>query len=405
MRERASWALALLMAAATWASAGGASAQAIRTVVMPFDGSGSDAVRAQVHETLTADPRVDVVALDSGAPDARLLVSGSTSGRAARRSFELVATDAEGNTLGTESGRLGRGAAARRAVEEATRALVDGAVGRLPRPAPVVTEPEPTPVDDGAQTGGGGGEAAPAGGSASHDPAIVSIMLGAILRTRSSEIRLANGGNLLYDSGPYVELAARLEVRPLAHDPGLGRGLYLRGEYAHAVALGTKLCGGGACQQFDTTFFRAYGDVGFLFDLGGVAELGAGVGFGFEAYQIADNPVMPAVEYPYLRPAVRGRIRILEELFVIDAEVGLRSIFGRGGLSPAFGEAGDSLGMDAGLGVGGLFDFGLAWRADFAWAGYWHSFAPGTSTPTLGEGQSGLDSGIRAGLTVGYGIR
>jgi hypothetical protein len=404
--------MALVVGLAISAATSTASAQTIRTVVMPFTGAGSDTVRREVHETLRQDPRLDVLALDSGATDARLRISGSISGRGARRTFELVASDAEGNELGTERGRLGRGAAARRAVEEATRSLIDEVVMRVPVPRdrPVQElEQEHVPVRAGAggSEGGEGGEPAvtsTASGERS-DPAILAMLVGAIVRTRSSDVTLTSGGNLRYDSGPYVELAARLELRPLAHEPGLARGIFVRAEYAHAVALGTRQCGGGVCQSFATTFFRVYGDAGFLFDLGGVAELGAGVGFGFEAYQIADNPVMPAVEYPYLRPGIRGRIRVLEELFVIDADVGFRSLFGREGLSTAFGSAGDSLGMDAGLGVGGLFDFGLAWRADFSWAGYWHDFGPGTATPTLGSGQSGMDSGIRAGLTVGYGIR
>ncbi|GAB4212589.1 MAG: hypothetical protein OHK0013_35550 [Sandaracinaceae bacterium] len=385
-----------------------ASAQAVRTVVMPFDGTGADTVREQVHAVLRQDPRLDVVDLDSGASDAGLLVSGSTSGRAARRTFELVASDAQGNELGTQRGRLGRGAPSRRAVEEATRALVDAVIDRIPRPRSAsVVENAPVEPPTTSRDESRAGDATPAPGAVgpSHDPAILSVMVGAILRTRSSDVTLTNGGNLGYDSGPYVELAARLELRPLAHDPGLARGLYARAEYGHAVGLGTKQCGGGVCQTFATTFFRVGGDVGLLFDLGGVVELGGGLGFGLEAYQIADNPVIPAVEYPYLRPGIRGRIRVLEELFVIDADVGFRSLFGREGLGTAFGSAGDSFGMDAGLGVGGLFDFGLAWRADFAWAGYWHAFGAGAATPTLGSGQSGMDSGIRAGLTVGYGIR
>ena len=87
---------------------------------------------------------------------------------------------------------------------------------------------------------------------------------------------------------------------------------------------------------------------------------------------------------------------------MLDAEVGLRSLFGRDRLGTAFGPNGDSLGMDAGLGVTGLLDFGLTWRADFTWASYWHSFAGGG---TLQNGQSGTDQGIRIGVMLGYGLR
>jgi hypothetical protein len=398
---RSSTPLAIALAVAAFVLPASASAQRIGTVVMPFDGAGSDAIRGQVHEALGEDSRLDVAALDEGSPDARILISGSTSGRAARRTFELVASDAQGNELSTQSGRVGRGAAGRRAVGDATRALVDAAIPRLP-PAPEEEQPietDSTPTDTTPVEAEPAAAAAPTPGS---DPAILSLMAGAVFRNRTSEVRLENGGSQLYDSGFYIELAAAAELRPLAHDPGLARGLFVRAQYAHAVGLGTQDCGGGSCQRYDTTFFRVYGDVGFLFDLGRVVELGAGVGFGFEAYQIADNRVMPGVEYPYLRPAVRGRIRILEELVVLDAEVGLRSLFGRDRLGTAFGPSGDSLGMDAGLGITGLLDFGLTWRADFTWASYWHSFAGGG---TLQNGQSGTDQGIRIGVMLGYGLR
>jgi len=400
----ASYAVATAVLVGILLAAPTASAQRIGTVVMPFDGPGSATVRTEVHESLAEDPRLDVAPLDEGASSARVLVSGSTSGRAARRRFELVASDANGNELATQSGRLGRGAAGRRAVEDATRTLMDAAIDALPPAPAAATEPVEGEDTTGAGVAPAGGETPPSSGStdAHRDTAVAALPDRGRDRNRTSDVRLENGGSQLYDSGFYIELAAQAEVRPLAHDPGLGRGLYLRVDYAHAVGLGTQDCGSGTCQRFDTTFFRVYGDAGFLFGLGDVAELGAGVGFGFEAYQIADNRVMPGVEYPYLRPGIRGRIKIVQELFVIDAEVGYRALFGRGGLSPAFGPNGDSIGFDAGIGLGGLLDFGLMWRADFSWASYWHSFAGGG---TLQDGESGTDQGIRIGLSLGYGIR
>ena len=396
-----SW-LALTFAAVALLLPSAVSAQrGIGAVVMPFDGPGSDAVRGQVHDALSEDPRLVVAPLDEGASDAQVLVSGSTSGRATRRTFELVASDAEGTELATQSGRIARGAAGRRAVADATRALMDTAIARLPPPPSTRTETETTtteiePADPTPQPAG------PTTSNPATDPPIVAILAGAVFRNRTSDVRLENGGSQIYDSGFYVELAVGLEIRPLAHDPGLARGLFIRGSYAHAVGLGTQDCGSGSCQRYDTTFFRAYGDVGFLFDLGRVVELGAGLGFGYDAYQIADNRVMPGVEYPYLRPGIRGRIRILEEMVVLDADVGFRSLFGRDRLSTAFGPSGDSFGMDAGLGVTGIFDFGLMYRADFSWASYWHSFSGGG---TLQTATSGTDQGIRIGVMLGYGFR
>ncbi len=397
-----SW-LAIVLAGAALLLPSVVSAQrGVGAVVMPFDGPGSEAVRGQVHDALAEDPRLDVAPLDEGAPDARVLVSGSTAGRATRRTFELVASDAQGTELATQSGRVGRGAAGRRAVADATRSLIDNAIARLPaEPSQAETSTEIEPADT-TETQTPPVEAGPTTTNAATDPPIVGILVGAVFRNRTADVRLENGGSQIYDSGFYVELAAGLEIRPLAHDPGLGRGLFLRASYAHAVGLGTQDCGSGTCQRYDTTFFRAYGDVGFLFDLGRVVEIGAGLGFGYDAYQIADNRVMPGVEYPFLRPGIRGRIRVLEEMVVLDADVGFRALFGRDRLSTAFGPTGDSFGIDAGLGVTGIFDFGLMYRADFTWASYWHSFGGGG---TLQTATSGVDQGIRIGVMLGYGFR
>lgn len=396
-----SWLAFLLAAAAFLLPSTGSAQRGIGAVVMPFDGPGSDAVRGQVHDALAEDPRLVVAPLDEGASDAQVLISGSTSGRAARRTFELVASDAQGTELATQSGRVGRGAAGRRAVADATRALMDTAIARLPPPPSSATTEIETETETETETQPPPQEAGPTT-SPGSDPAIVAILAGAVFRNRTADVRLENGGSQIYDSGFYVELAAGLEIRPLAHDPGMGRGLFLRASYAHAVGLGTQDCGSGTCQRYDTTFFRAYGDVGFLFDLGRVVELGAALGFGYDAYQIADNRVMPGVEYPFLRPGIRGRIRVLEEMVVIDADVGFRALFGRDRLGTAFGPTGDSFGMDAGLGVTGIFDFGLMYRADFTWASYWHSFGGGG---TLQTATSGTDQGIRIGVMLGYGFR
>lgn len=397
-------ALALELASLSWTTS--AEAQRTGVVVMPFDGPGSAAIRRQVHEALTRDERLDVAPLDRGAPSARVLVSGTVTGRGARQRLELVASDAEGRELATRSGRIGRGAAHRRTIEDATRALMDEALARLPRereaPRPAPSSPPPEATSDESTA------LAPAESQETGELTrrgslpLLSALAGIVARNRTAEIRLGNGGSQLYDSGFYVEVAARLELRPLAADSGLARGLYLRADYAHAVGLGTQDCGSGTCMRYETVFFRIAGDLGFLFPLGDVVEFGLGVGFGFDAYQIADNRVLPGVEYPYLRPAVRGRVRIVEETVVIDGEVALRSLFGRERLSASFGADGDSFGMDAGLGLGGVFDFGLAWRLDLTWASYWHQFAGAGS---LQSGQNGVDQGVRIGAMLGYGLR
>lgn len=367
--------------------------------VETFDGAGADDVQEMVNSVLQADGRIRVVS-DSGA---NLVIGGSVSGRATRRTVQLTARSSSGAELAQESARLGRGAAGRRAVQTAIQSLMNAALGNLAVEESMTptTQSEPqAETETQAETEEGESDAqrpAPTADS-SGDPAILALSVGAVVRTRGADIRLQNGGGQTYDSGAYVEATGRVELRPLAHDRGLGRGLFLRLDYAHAVGLGSRDTSGA---QYETVFFRAFGDVGFLFGLGDVIELGAALGFGWDAYKISTNPIMPGVEYPYLRPGIRLRVRLVQELVVLDADFGFRSIFGRANFT-SFGSAGDSFGLDAGIGIGGLFDFGLLWRANFAWANYWHSFS---GTATLEPASSGQDGGIQVGLTVGYGIR
>ncbi|MCS6857868.1 MAG: hypothetical protein NZM37_09165, partial [Sandaracinaceae bacterium] len=234
-------------------------------------------------------------------------------------------------------------------------------------------------------------------------PPLFVFLLGVVPRNRSAEIRDTSGETRGYDSGFYPELIAQFELRPLARDPGVGRALFLRGFYSHAVGIGSreKDCT-EECQNYSTVFFRGGGDLGMLGDLGGIVELGVGIGFGFEAYQLADNPILPSVEYPYLRPALRARFRLAQELFVLDAEVAYRSLLGREEWTPAFGRSGDAFGMDISGGLSGVFGFGLAWRAEFAWVHYWHQFS---GMGLMASGKEGSDSGIRITLALGAGIQ
>lgn len=368
----------------------------VDTHVETFEGTGADEIEEMVTAAVQEDARVRIV----GNVGAHLQIGGSVSGRGARRSVQLTARSSSGAELAQENARLGRGAAGRRAVTTAVQNLLEAALGNLAVEASLASaEPSSTEAEPETETEAETEHAQPSAPQDSlADPAILSVAIGTVIRTRDTEIRLMNGGQQTYGSGAYWEATARVELRPLAHEQGLARGLFLRLDYAHALGLGSRDTSGA---QYETVYFRAYGDVGFLFGLGDVVELGAAVGFGWDAYKIATNPILPGVEYPFLRPAVRLRVRLLQELVVLDADIGFRSIFSRANFN-GFGASGDSFGLDAGLGIGGLFDFGLLWRANFSWSNYWHSFS---GTSTLMPGTSGTDGGIQVGLTVGYGRR
>jgi hypothetical protein len=403
----------------------------VATAVLPFEGSGGLVVRRSVVSVL--EDMSEIAVMDEGLVDAaversgtsstgpegvdglarqlsvRLVIQGEVAGRAARRSLDLVARDATGRQVATEHTRLPAGGAGRRALADALRQLVDAALPQLPaereephertvstRPTTVEPTPEPTPSESAPLP-----PTSVATGEWGADPALLTIAAGIVIRSREASVSLTDGTTRSYGLSPYVEVHARIETRPLAHEHNYARGLYAYGEFGYGLGLTSTRNTGG--EAVSTNFYRFGIHAGYLIPIAQLFEVGAGIGFGWEAYELGPNPAMPTATYPYLRPAIRARVRTIGEMIVLNVEAGYRALFGRGALSEGFGPGGDSFGYDVGGGVSGTFDFGLFYAVDFAWVQFVHNFS---GTPaSIGSGQSGTDGGYRFTLSIGYALR
>jgi hypothetical protein len=322
------------------------------------------------------------------------VIVGEIEGARSRRRLRLVASDAEGTELARVAAASGSSASARRALTAAVGSLLDRA---LPQIAPVAAPSASVgPVEVPVPSHGPSTTAPSTSGPFGEDPPLVTVMLGGVLRSREISIHSSDGRWHEYGASPYAELTGRIEVRPLAHERSLARGLDAWGEFASALALGGRGADGA---DLGTQFFRFQANVGYLLPIDSAAELGAGVGFGWDAYLLAPNGSIPGVEYPYLRPVVRGRIRLAGEAAVLTMEAAYRALLSRGALSTAFGTGGDSVGVDLAASIGGALDFGLSYGVEIAWAGFFHTFSDGTMHA------SGIDGGYRATAMLGFALR
>ena len=427
--------------AASWLAPTAALAQ-VELAVLPFEGAGAAATRREVTVALEHESRVrvaDAASVDAavarlGAESvpaiarelgARVLVEGTLSGRGARRRLLLRARDAAGRELSSARARIARGAAGHRAREIALRTLIDGALVSL-GPEPSTTHPPdassssrgaPVVERDTASAGapprdaaahapdqrpedGGLASAPPTDDGWGEDPALLTVSVSPALRSREAQIVLEDQTARGFSAGPFFELGARVELRPLAHERSYARGIYATLDAGGAIGLSAQGVGGA---NVGATFYRLALVAGYLVPIARLFEIGAGIGAGWDALQLATNGAMPTVEYPYLRAAVRARARLIGEGFVASVDGGYRALFGREGLSSAFGARGESFGWDVGAALSGTFDVGLSWALEASYTQYVHTF--GGPPGFLGNGTRGTDSGYRFALSIGYALR
>jgi hypothetical protein len=415
------WAAAVVWLVASSAFAQSGATPGVPVAVLPFDGPGATGARSAVAAVLGDDARVEVLDLArtdeaatregasadgeagieavAGALEARLVVQGTVTGRGARRTVSLVARDASGRLVAAERARLAPG---RRALATAIDSLLDAALPSLPAAATPheeapreTTHPEPsvTPASPSAPA------TASTTDAFGEDPALLTLTIAPALRSREASITLDDATTRGYAASPYFELGGAIELRPLAHEHSYARGVFARAEAGGALALASRRADG---TSVTTTFYRLSLALGYLVPIERVLELGAGIGGGWDAFQLAANQTMPTVEYPYLRALVRARVRIFGELLVADVEAGYRGIFGREGLSTAFGAQGDGFGWDVVARIAGTVDLGVCWAVEGGYAQYVHAFAGGGA---LGNGTRGTDGGYRVAASVGYAFR
>ncbi|MCS6798296.1 MAG: hypothetical protein NZ898_07175 [Myxococcota bacterium] len=390
------YALLAVVATAVASIPGRVEAQTTRqAVVLDFDGPGGAAARQVVvraiadRVTLVESDRVedaarrqraDLTTAAGLAAVARrlslsLFVLGEVSGRGRRARVSIRVLDADGNEVAQRETGAPVGRAGQRRVAAAAVEAIDQALGVLDERARAEREREEQEeqarirhqpegerdvafeVDDEEFD-----EDEP-------DAEVTPLLLGMVGvggRTRSAVVRARDDAmsGREYQPVTFPELALQVELRPAARSDGVLAGLLVRGGVGFGLGLSTVDDDG---DRYDTGWLRASGGLGYLHRLSTV-EVGAVVDAGIERFSISPNAVFPTASYTYVRPALAGALRLLENRLTLTAEIGYRIGMGVGGLVPFFGAAGSAGGFDVGidgryrLGQGPTLGAMLGWR-------------------------------------------
>jgi hypothetical protein len=408
-----------------WLSTAGVQAQKPNVVVMDFPGNGGDKARAQVVQALR-----DQVTFETRSTAKKVLASqgvkiSSVAGRSAiakELSLDYVVwgrVRGRGTSARADiriSGPKGREIASRDAgppgqakgnekIRKATRALLAKALEVSPpqrrrakaAPAAAAASPEATtasakpaattlevetPVEIKLET------------SKARDARFLTILGGAGGRARNITINVDDsaGGTATrtYESGVYLDIVFRLELRPLARSDKKGlRGLALEADGDFGIGLETQTPGSTA--KLDTQAWRILGQLGYFHSFGD-SELGGLIGIGFDRLDIEDNGTMPSIRYLFLRFGPAFRYVFFERLLYLRVDAGFRLPFSYGELADTFGDA-KGFGFDAGLMVGGELEVGFSYalRLSFDYFKPQFSGFPGGMLPGLPGAAQGLD--------------
>lgn len=236
----------------------------------------------------------------------------------------------------------------------------------------------------------------------------VLLLAGAGGRTRAIEINVDDGAGgtatRKYESGVYLDIVFRLEVRPLARHATKGlRGLALEADGDFGIGLETQPP--GSTTRLDTKAWRVLGQLGYFhrFDKG---ELGGLIGIGFDRLALETNGTIPSVDYLFLRLGPAYRHFFIERTLYLRVDGGFRYPFSYGELTDTFGDA-KGFGFDAGLMIGGELEVGFAYGARLSFDYFkpqFSGFPPGMLPPVPGaaQGRDATDLAINFHAMVGW---
>ena len=244
------------------------------------------------------------------------------------------------------------------------------------------------------------------------DPAptvpILNVLGGAGGRVRNIEINVDDGAGgtatRTYESGIYLDIVFRLELRPLArHENKALRGLALEADADFGIGLDAQTPGSNAKLGIKT--WRILGQLGYFHALG-KHEVGGLIGVGFDDLDIEDNGTIPSIRYLFLRLGPAYRYFFIERALYLRVDGGFRFPFSYGELADTFGDA-KGFGFDAALMVGGELDVGFSYalRLSFDYFKPQFSAFPGGVVPPLPgavQGRDATDLGINFHAMVGW---
>ncbi len=236
----------------------------------------------------------------------------------------------------------------------------------------------------------------------------VLLLAGAGGRMRTLEIHVDDGtggtATRKYESGVYLDIVFRLEVRPLARHASRGlRGLALEADGDFGVGLRTQPPGSTA--RLDTKAWRVLGQLGYFhrFDKG---ELGGLIGIGFDRLELQTNGTIPSVDYLFLRLGPAYRHFFIDRTLHLRVDGGFRYPFSYGGLADTFGDA-KGFGFDVGVMLGGELEVGFAYAARLSFDYFkpqFSGFPSGALPPVPGaaQGRDATDLAINFNVMIGW---
>jgi len=232
----------------------------------------------------------------------------------------------------------------------------------------------------------------------------VMLLAGAGGRTRKIEVNIDDGSTRTYESGVFLDIVFRLEVRPLAKHLTAGlRGIAIEADGDFGVGLTTQPP--GSTTKLDTKTWRVLGQIGYFhrFEKG---ELGGLIGIGFDRLELETNGTLPSVDYLFLRLGPAYRHFFIDRALYLRVDGGFRYPFSYGDLEATFGPA-KGFGFDAALILGGNLDVGFSYAARLSFEYFKPQFAgfpPGMLPPVPGaaNGRDATDFAINFHAMVGW---
>lgn len=388
-----------------------------RTVVLRFEGPRAEQARraavdglAGSYELIEEDALVeaaDRIGVDVSTPEGMasvvehlgvtLVIGGFVEGSGRRATTTVWVMDVRGNELTRRQvgPPTGRGAAA--AIGEAASMAASEAMATLHPPEPVPVEVVEAPSDPVDREEIPGREPEQADVSGRWNQPLVRALVGLRIRNRSIAVS-PDTINDRFDADFFPDLQLLVEARPFAMDPGALRGLYFALSGGVSVGMSYVQVDGDAPGM---TSFNFEVDAGYGLVLAETVELVLSVGVGLDGFDLADTTLadFPSALYSFVRPAVQGRIRLLDQLLVAELGLGGRIVWDAGQLQAQdrFGPEGTSAGgVDFHVGLAGTVDPGFTWAARFAYTGYFLGFNGGI------EESRATDEAIQFWLMVGW---
>ncbi|MCA9597597.1 MAG: hypothetical protein KC776_29990 [Myxococcales bacterium] len=370
-------------------------------VVLEFSGPQGKAIRGYVVSALKRDKKVDLtdaegVDSESG-PDAlkavgaKAFVAGTVTSKKANEVKIAVKNGADGETLSEFTLKAGSKGALRRVIARDLRKKVAASLSRAKAPEPPA---ETIPGEEGASDTAADEEEKPADEEEEdEEPAAAGgrpspLEIGAGMRAFSRNFRYTDD---LFDSLRSYKLSAApaafvwLRWYPAAHfTDSFAANIGLAGGFEQGFALKSKVSGG---KDLTSSMRSWYGGlrVRVPFELN---ELGVQASYGRHSFTVDDdpqNPLVPDVDYQYVRLGLDGRVRVSK--VTLGAHFGYRYLLGTGDLeSDAWFPNATGGGVDAGLMGGYEVVSGLSIVAGFDFRRYFFSLKPDAGAARVAGG-------------------